>query len=201
MQQHADLHATLLALRADDSETRTAARNELRRRKSEWRQQWLESFVHADSAIRVGAASAVNEFGGFDSVVVDALIRSLTDDHQWVRYEACWSLDTIGEQTPDLATAAISQLVALFHDESWNIRQAAIEAAATIGHADLGLVELIAPALCDKCPNVRASAASSLARFRRLPQPIELQLEAAKSDPEWMVSKEATEALAVVRAR
>lgn len=143
---------------------------------------WLEDLEDVDDTTREEAAKALAELA--DRQAKEALSVALEDDYWAVRSHAGWGLTKID------GAQALDSLLLLFNDPMMEVRDEAVEAAASLGS---DVVERLIASLKDERWRVREQAAKALGKIRD-PRAVD-QLIVACRDRDGAVKSAAAEAL------
>ena len=90
----------------------------------------VQNLRHKETVVRIRAASSLGELGPKAGIAVNPLIRSLNDQHYWVRREAAKSLGKIR------AKQAVQPLILALGDKDRWVAHSAANALKKIGTAE-----------------------------------------------------------------
>jgi HEAT repeat protein len=180
------------ALQDDDHWVRAAAAEALRKVGPAAVSSLVEALTDASARVRAEAAFALGVLGVDAREVASSLVQALTDADARVRAEAAKALGIVDPE----ATDALPLLTALVKDADPTVRAEATEAMSIIGRKDASVLGLLLELIEDPHHRVRQEAAEGLGRTEVVDQRVRPVLaEAAKTDPDSGVRKEAGEAL------
>lgn len=181
----------LLDLHHDDSSTRDKCRRWLRRNRAGWLGAVRNGMSNADPHIRRACIDALELIRAPHRTRAILATNAIDDPDLWVKYGACGALSQIKTRVPQ----TIQCLCKAASHHTWQVRQAAIEALASVGHSDRRALQAIITAINDEVSNVRIIACSALIGMRVWHESATKQLVRRLNDSEAAVRAAACHAL------